>query len=202
MAETAKARGLTYDPGFLGTMDENGKFTITNEKAYTRLQYEVAILREADAQRPAREISMTQSQDGIKMSNLEGDYASADEAVESIKVEFVNPETGEPSEHEHPDPTKKSVECYSGESNVDCGGICYNETTGNLEIHYEVKDGKLIPELSGKAIRDRVQEAGMPVLGNKVRHVIHVHGVDENSQQAKFYTSHFGAEEDFEVLFV
>ena len=202
MAETAKAKGVTYDPSFLGSMDENGKFTIRNEAAYTRLQYETAIIREADAQRPVREISMTQSQDGIKLSNVEGDYKSVEEAAGAIRAEFVDPKTGSPVQRQHiQQPDADSVRYYSGERNVDCRGIRYNESTGNLEVHYQVKNGANIPQLSATIIQDRYKEAGMPVLNGNIRHVIHVHGVSEESIQGQQYMKVFGFEDDCEVVF-
>ena len=202
MAETAKAKGVTYDPSFLGSMDENGKFTIRNEAAYTRLQYETAIIREADAQRPVREISMTQSQDGIKLSNVEGDYKSVEAAAGAIRAEFVDPKTGSPVQRQHiQQPDADSVRYYSGERNVDCRGIRYNESTGNLEVHYQVKNGANIPQLSATIIQDRYKEAGMPVLNGNIRHVIHVHGVSEESIQGQQYMKVFGFEDDCEVVF-
>ena len=193
----AQNKGLDFDPSFLGKFDEKGNFTITNEQAYTRLQYETAVLRLADAQRPAQKFTTTHSGKTIeltepdweqrenliknsKQNNKPSDVLSSE--VNAVDVRFTDPATGAKkssvqsrlftSPQQNSASWSRSKEYYIGESNVDRGQVRYNPESGKLEVEYRVKDGCKAPNATEKILLERMAECRMPMLDGKIEQVV------------------------------
>ena len=189
----AREKGLKLDSSFLGTFDSKGNFRITNEQAYTRLQYETSALRVADAQRPAQQVTVTHSGKVIERKEpnwaerekrFDGDIKkdSVDSELRAVKTQLTDLHTGEPiqkvksnlfkSAAQNRAKEKASKKYYVGESNVDRGSVKFNAKTGKIEIEYRVKDASKAPYLTMEILHERMAESGMPTLKGKVQHVI------------------------------
>ena len=189
----AQDRRLDFDPSFLGKFDEKGNFTITNEQAYTRLQYETAVLRLADAQRPAQKFTTTHSGKTIELTEPDWEQREAKIAngqlpntlaseLNAVDARFTGPATGTSvssvESRLFTDPQQNraswdvSKKFYTGESNVDRGQVFYNPESGKLEIEYRVKDGCKAPHATVEILRERMAECRMPVLDGKTEQVV------------------------------
>ena len=189
----AQDRRLDFDPSFLGKFDEKGNFTITNEQAYTRLQYETAVLRLADAQRPAQKFTTTHSGKTIELTEPDWEQRETKIAngqlpntlaseLNAVDARFTGPATGASvssvESRLFTDPQQNraswdvSKKFYTGESNVDRGQVFYNPESGKLEIEYRVKDGCKAPHATVEILRERMAECRMPVLDGKTEQVV------------------------------
>lgn len=189
----AREKGFKLDCSFLGTFDSKGNFRITNEQAYTRLQYEASVLRVADAQRPAQQVTVTHSGKVIEREEpnwaerekrFNGDIKkdSIDSELRAVKIQLTDLQTGEPTRKAKSNLFKgvaqnrlknnASKRFYVGESNVDRGSIKFNSKTGKIEIEYRVKDASKAPHSTMEILKERMAESSMPTLKGKVEHVI------------------------------
>ena len=189
----AQDRRLDFDPSFLGKFDEKGNFTITNEQAYTRLQYETAVLRLADAQRPAQKFTTTHSGKTIELTEPDWEQRETKIAngqlpntlaseLNAVDARFTGPATGASvssvESRLFTDPQQNraswdvSKKFYTGESNVDRGQVFYNPESGKLEIEYRVKDGCKAPRATVEILRERMAECRMPVLDGKTEQIV------------------------------
>ena len=189
----AQDRRLDFDPSFLGKFDEKGNFTITNEQAYTRLQYETAVLRLADAQRPAQKFTTTHSGKTIELTEPDWEQRETKIAngqlpntlaseLNAVDARFTGPATGASvssvESRLFTDPQQNraswdvSKKFYTGESNVDRGQVFYNPESGKLEIEYRVKDGCKAPHATVEILRERMAECRMPVLDGKTEQIV------------------------------
>ena len=189
----AQDRRLDFDPSFLGKFDEKGNFTITNEQAYTRLQYETAVLRLADAQRPAQKFTTTHSGKTIELTEPDWEQRETKIAngqlpntlaseLNAVDARFTGPATGASvssvESRLFTDPQQNraswdvSKKFYTGESNVDRGQVRYNPESGKLEIEYRVKDGCKAPHATVEILRERMAECRMPVLDGKTEQIV------------------------------
>ena len=193
LTKMAQDKGLNFDPSFLGKLDEKGNFIITNSQAYTRLQYETAILRLADAQRPARHFPTTHSGKVIELN--EPDWAEREQKIagnkrfdvikselSAVDVHFTKPASGAVADRvesrlfTNPEQNRISwnisKQFYIGESNVDRGQVRYDSETRQLEIEYRVKDACKAPHTTVEILRERMAECRMPELAGGIQQIV------------------------------
>jgi hypothetical protein len=174
-------------------MSQDGKFTITDEDAYIRLQYETSLLRLADGQRPVKDVNLTQSGKLIEISppqvESEADPASFEGKISHFENEVTQQEVrlvplenpaADNSTDVLPDPglnagpieDKLSKKYYIGENNLDTGEVVYSPETGKLEVVHTVKDSRVAINCTFDVLKGRMEECRMPALKESVCHVV------------------------------